>query len=413
MTLTIILSVIAVIFIALNWEGKVNYIATVKAHTPFAGGQGLPYTYEEVLNKYFDQLDWKVREESGIHYVDINGTVKEIDSKFALTIRVSPNPDDPNSVFMDPVSVILGDRQSATEDEAAGVIYNLFCMYDEGYEIDAESEYTGINEDFYAEYEEAARPVIIDWFERHPLRENIRVQFMSEIANAGEGKYGYLVYEMYSISGEEYGIFYVNPENGDMMMDSLMDSSGKWLSIQVPMDQWYLEYYWGMTDDSGYYSKLYMDDTYIIYDGEGYEMLEYSASHDSYVICDFDGLSFIQYDDNSVASEIDILDFAGIYGYDGSFEVDGTFVNFYYSLEISEWNGYNFSIAETWRGNAVLQDEWARPKRLVVNTLTFDIWNPDMGYETHSLTYVPAKNSPLGQDVIYIDGDDTMPFIRK
>lgn len=81
-----VLIIFLAIIIILNWEGKIDYIATVRAHTPFASSQ-LPYTYEEVLNKFFDSLDWNVREDGDIHYVDISGKVKGMDSKFALTMR--------------------------------------------------------------------------------------------------------------------------------------------------------------------------------------------------------------------------------------------------------------------------------------------------------------------------------------
>lgn len=407
-------TVLLIIFIALNWEGKIDYVASVKAHTPFAVSQDLPYTYEEVLTEYFDSLEWKVREEGEFHYVDIKGTVKEMDTDFALLIKISANLDNSEQFFMRPESITLGDRQFSTEDEATDVLYNLFSMYDEGYGIDEILESLTFKESFYAEYEETARQIIVDWFERHSLMDNIRVQFMDEIADIGERKEKYLVYEMDWASGEEYGIFLVNPDNGDMIMDSLIDSSGKWAEIQVTMDQWYLEYYWGWTDDSGYYSENYSDDLVVIYDETGCEILGYSPNYDAYVIYNFDGQFFIEYDDGSEASEINIMDFAGTYGYDGSFEEEGTFANFYYLLEIGAWDGYCFSIAEEWRGNTVLQDEYARPKSLIVDTLTFDIYNPDSGeYETHSLVYIPAKDSPLKQDTIYLDDDDTMPFARE
>lgn len=414
-------AVIFAIIIAKNWEGKVDYIATVKAHTPFAVSQGLPYTYEEVLNKYFDPLEWEVREEGGIHYVDISGEAKGMDSAFALTVKVSSNPDIPDGALMEPISVMLGDRQSGVEDEVARVLYNLFCAYDEGYEIGGESlggheeqGFASINEDFYTEYEMAARPVIVDWFERHPLKGQIRIRFANELTYAGESGEKYLLYEIYWISGEKYGTFFVNPDNGDMVMDSVMDSNGKWSSIQESMDQWYLEYYWGWTDNSGYYMENYSEDCTIIYDETDAEILEYSPNYDSYVICNFDGQWFIEYDDGSAASEISIADFAGAYGYDASFEEEGESLNFYYYLEIGEWNSYWFSISEEWRGNSIIQDEYARPKSLIVDTLTFDTIAADgLGIETHTLTYIPAYNSPLGQDVIYIDGDEDMPFARE
>lgn len=263
------------------------------------------------------------------------------------------------------------------------------------------------------EDEKAAREVLLDWFDRHPLMHDIRIQFMNGIADAGSDGDKYPMYKMYA-DGEESGIFYVNLDNGDMVMDSVIDSSGNQISIQMPIEQWYLEYYWGWTDDSGYYSELYEDDIYNVYDEMGNPILEYYAENDSYAICDFDGQCFIEYDDGSAASETSILDFMGTYAYDGSFEEGGMSTDFYYSLEIGNWDGYCFSVTETWRGNILLQEEWVRPKSLVVNILIFDIAGPDgAGYETHSLTYMPAKDSPMGQDVVYLDGDDTMPFIRE
>lgn len=410
---TVVLIIILVTIIAVNWEGKIDYVASVKAHTPFAISQGLPYTYEEVLCKYFDSLTWEVSEDGDAHYVDISGMVKGMDSKFALTVKVSLNPDIPDSALMEPVSVTLGDRQSTVDDEVTRVLYNLFCMYDEGYEVDAESELTNISEVFYAEYEEAARSIVSEWFERHPLVHNIRVQFKNKMLNPEKGEDKYLVYEMYSISGAKYGIFYVNPNNGDMMMDSVIDNTGEWSSIQVSMDQWYLEYYWGLTDESGYYSELYEDDTYYIYDGEGGLILAYYANSDSYEMYN-EIHCFLEYDDGSAASEISIMDFAGVYSYDGSFEEDGNFLDFYYLLEIEELGDYQFSITESWRGNTMIQAEWVVPKSLIVDTLIFEVFNAaSLNFETHSLTYVPAKNSPLGKDMIYIDGDDAMPFIRE
>lgn len=135
-----VLVIILVIIIAVNWEGEPDYVASVKAHTPFAVSQELPYTYEEVLNKYFDSLKWEVRKDGDIHYVDISGTVKEVGGDFDLTIKVSQNPDVSNGAFIEPQSITLDDRQSTTESETSIVLYNLFCMYDEGYEITEISE---------------------------------------------------------------------------------------------------------------------------------------------------------------------------------------------------------------------------------------------------------------------------------
>ncbi len=133
---TIILGVIIAIIIALNWEGKADYVAIVAKHTPFEDTQGLPYTYEEVLNKYLVSAEWKVREEGDAHYVDISGKTKGIEDKLKITIRVSPNPDFPDSdiALIQPESVTADDTDQIFEGEAVDFLYDLFCLYDEGYE---------------------------------------------------------------------------------------------------------------------------------------------------------------------------------------------------------------------------------------------------------------------------------------
>ena len=412
------LVVIAVIIIALNWNGKINYTGTVGAHTPFKESQGLPYTYEEVLNKYIESPEWEVRKDDNVRYIDISGTIKGKDNKLLITIKVSPNPDNPDGALITPERAALDDIETETEDETLNFLFNLFCAYDEGYSdlswLDTdryeESEAADINEIFYTEYEKISKPILLDWFDRHPLVHDIRIRFMNEVIYI-DGGGRYLMYEMDTIWGK-YGTFYINPDNGDIIMDSIIDDYGSPISIQIPMEQWYLEYYWGWTEDSGSYSELYSDNSYTLYDGYGVEILEYSADSDAYVICNYDLTCFVEYDDGSVIpeSEIYACNLIGYYGYDASFEAEDMFVNFYYSLQIDFDNQY-FIITETWRGNTIFE-AWAKPDSVVGNTLTFEILNAD-GTEYHWLTYIPADKSPLGQDLIYIDGDETMPFVRE
>lgn len=263
-----------------------------------------------------------------------------------------------------------------------------------------------------AQYEGAAREIIMEWFSRHPLQHNFRIEFMNETTNTEDGSGIYLNYEMYWGDDEWYGTFHVNLDTGDMVMDSMIMATGPTI-VQKSMDQWYLEDYWFLGEDMGGYFEDYGNGIYGMYNSNETLVLEYSAERDAYVICDYDGQCFIEYDDGSETSEIDISDFAGTYAYDGSLEADDKEINFYYLLEIGEWDGYSFSIAETWRGNMLIQDEYARAKSLIVDTLAFDIYNPNVGYETHSLTYVPANESALGKDVIYLDCDNTMPYVRE
>lgn len=127
-------AILVVVIIALNWNGKVDYVSTVAQHTPFANSQGLPYTYEEVLNRYLVSVKWEERDEGDIHYVDISGIAKEEEGKLDITIKVVPNSNDPDMVAIHPESVTLDDTNQLLEEEAVDFLYFLFCLYDEGYE---------------------------------------------------------------------------------------------------------------------------------------------------------------------------------------------------------------------------------------------------------------------------------------
>lgn len=59
MPLIIGILVLAVIVAVLVWREQIDYVETVKQHKPFAVSQGMPYTYEEVLDKYIVSPEWK------------------------------------------------------------------------------------------------------------------------------------------------------------------------------------------------------------------------------------------------------------------------------------------------------------------------------------------------------------------
>lgn len=440
-----VIVIIAAIIIALNWNGKIDYIATVSAHTPFADSQGLPYTYGEVLNKYISSPEWVVRESDDVHYVDISGEIKGMDNELLITIEVTQDPNDPDIAIMTPESVTLDDIKSSTENEAVTFLLNMFFAYDEGYsdlsllqaELDEtdeaisdetigyetnsdeafsgeESEPADIDDTLYAGYAETAKQIILEWFDRHPLVHNIHIQYANDIVDAEDGRGKYLAYGMY-MGGEEYGIFYLNIDNGDMIMDSITDIYGNWVPILASMEQWYLEYYWAWTEESGCYAEIYSDDLYVLYDEDDIEILEYHVSEDFYVICNWDITCSVVYGDGSVSyiSGISANDLIGEYGYDGSFESDGEYVDFYYSLQI-DWGDSGLVVTETWRGNNIFDHVWVSLDNLEGNTLTFSVSTADgVLYETHTLTYIPAEDSWTGTDMIYIDSDDTMPFLRE
>lgn len=114
------------------------------------------------------------------------------------------------------------------------------------------------------------------------------------------------------------------------------------------------------------------------------------------------------------ASAISAQDLIGEFSYDASFtDPTGMQNNFYYLLEI-DWADSDLMITETWRGIYIFDHVRVSPDSLTGNTLVFTSTpEPGLAAETHSLTYIPAKDSPLGKDTIYIDNDETMPYVRE
>lgn len=124
---TVIL-VAVIIVIALNWEGKVDYVDAVAKHTPFATSQELPYTYEEVLNKYLVSAGWKVRKNGDVHYVDISGKLEN--RKVVITIKVSSVLNNPDIVRMSPESMTIDSEKSPTKDDVLEFLFAMFYAYD-------------------------------------------------------------------------------------------------------------------------------------------------------------------------------------------------------------------------------------------------------------------------------------------
>lgn len=130
----IIAVVSIIIFIVMNWNGKIDYISTVGEHRPFNSSQNLPYTYEEVLNQYIVSPKWEVRQEGNAHFVDISGTMKGIDCRLIVTIKVLSDPDDSERALIKLESIMIDDEKSPTQNDAVEFLLVMFMAYDEGYE---------------------------------------------------------------------------------------------------------------------------------------------------------------------------------------------------------------------------------------------------------------------------------------
>lgn len=122
------LGIIAIIiFVIINWGGT-DYIATVQAFDPLTK---LPYTYEEVFNKYMDALEWEVRKDGKTHYVDISGIVKGTNNRLVATIAVNKNTDDSKMVSIKLKSVTIDNNLTIKNDDARAFLYAMFYTYDE------------------------------------------------------------------------------------------------------------------------------------------------------------------------------------------------------------------------------------------------------------------------------------------
>lgn len=298
-----------VLVVALNWNGQVNYVESVQQWTPFAQSQGLPYTMEEVLNRYLLSPEWEESGEKDVHSVSVSGKMNGKEGELSFTFQVREDPDNPDLASFKIVAAAVDDITTSDEGEAGDFLFYLFCAYDEGYEdlswLDgddvgavnasgdaAEDEIPYGMEDVYDEFCMEARRTILSWFDRHPLMQDIRLQYVEE-GPLGESAGNTLLYLIYR-EGEEYALLRYEPIYGDMTMESVMGDSGRWDSLQIALDEWYLAYYWDWTEDSGCYSELYEDGLYELYDGNDDLILEYYTEDDRYVICNNDYMASVE-----------------------------------------------------------------------------------------------------------------------
>lgn len=122
------------VYAALNWNGKIDYIGTVKAHQPFLS-QGFSLTYGEVLDACLTSPVWTVREEGDTHYVDITGDNKGSSiCTLTVTIAVRPDSADPDIVQISPISVTIDGGDASDQNDAVKILLAMFSAKAEGQE---------------------------------------------------------------------------------------------------------------------------------------------------------------------------------------------------------------------------------------------------------------------------------------
>lgn len=248
-----VIAIIAAVIVALNWNGKIDYVASVGAHTPFAASQGLPYTYEAVFDRYINDPVWEVIPGSDdVVYVEISGDIKETEHELYIKIKTVPNPDDPDGILISPESVTLDGEDSPTQNDAVEFLLAMFFAYDEGYDdlsvllsptidIPAEQELSN---------ELSAEDIAAVWLHTHGITD----YYMCPASELGDEDYDYEESDLYFEVSGDYGTLpgIISFNNDDMFITFpvLVDPySGEWLKTDIyPIADWY-DYIWARRYD--------------------------------------------------------------------------------------------------------------------------------------------------------------------
>ena len=252
----VVIVIIVAVIIALNWNGKTDYIATVGAHTPFATSQGLPYTYEDVFDRYINAPVWEaIHESDNVVYVEISGDIKETDHEVYIKIKTAPNPDNPDGILISPESVTLDGENLPTQNDAVEFLLAMFLAYDDGYDdlsallsspIDMPAEQELSNE----LSEDDKWDIAAVWLHTHGITD----YYMCPASELGDDDYDYEESDLYFEVSGDYGTLpgIISFNNNDMFITFpvLIDSnSGEWLKTDIyPIADWY-EYIWARRYD--------------------------------------------------------------------------------------------------------------------------------------------------------------------
>ena len=107
-----------------------DYIATVKAHTPFLDFPDI--TYGEVMDKYLENPVWEEGVTDGDRFVKVSGKIKGLGGDFALCIYVKNNNDGTVQISMDTI-FFNGEKRNSTEI-VQEIMYGFFDAYNQGLE---------------------------------------------------------------------------------------------------------------------------------------------------------------------------------------------------------------------------------------------------------------------------------------
>ncbi len=222
----IVLAVAAMAVASGIWDGETDYIATVKEHKPFEKNQGLDGTFADVLEQYMVSPAWEVRESGDIHYVDISGIIKETDYVLAVTIKVSPDPDDADRAYIRPESIVFNNKENLSINGTEEFLHNMFSAYNKGCKdlsgllSGTESQGILLSETYTDDEEGFSFHYSSTWI---PVSEE---EYTSQFGNIGD---------------EEYPLIVLVNENGDLPEENIGIMVSRFDSAQDHIDYLFID----------------------------------------------------------------------------------------------------------------------------------------------------------------------------
>lgn len=129
----VVLALILVVIFGDIGKPKYDYEATLRAYTPYADSQGLPYTFGEVMDKYLEDAAWDVDEkEDGQAVVTVSGTLKGFGEEAVVTYSLTPNPEDSGKFKFMNEGVTVNSEKSSWDGASGWFLTALYDAYESG-----------------------------------------------------------------------------------------------------------------------------------------------------------------------------------------------------------------------------------------------------------------------------------------
>jgi len=129
----IVAAIVIAIVVITNWNDKIDYIATVRQHTPFRV-QGINTSFNTVFDHFLESPEWTETDAGETVIVQIRGILKGSDEEIVISVEVSPDRNNSDIVIMTPTTITkVGDR-NITGNDAIEFLLSMFEAHSLGFE---------------------------------------------------------------------------------------------------------------------------------------------------------------------------------------------------------------------------------------------------------------------------------------